>query len=183
VQHEITEPISPELVLVDPELAARVRATAVAGPSLPAPSPVLRPPAEQRAAGDAPARAEAPPRRRIRVTTAIAVLGGAALLGAAFLPPREAPRLTDVAPPATAAPARPAPTLSWRRTADADYYLVELLQGERLVHATTVRGTRLEAPEWLAPGRYTWRVFAGDGAPADRNVRGPLERGWFVLSR
>ena len=43
------EPISPELVLVDPELAARVRAVAVAGPSLDQPvtaSPSVEPPGQ-----------------------------------------------------------------------------------------------------------------------------------------
>jgi hypothetical protein len=208
------EPISPELVLVDPELAARVRAVAVAGPSLdqpvtaspsversggagrePATPPPAAPasvPARTPAPAPAPARAPAPgiptgapARTRRPVTARLASLASTlavlALLAAAFLPPRDAPRLTDSAAPATAAP-RTSVTLAWLPASDADYYLVEVYSGTRLVHAQSVRGTRLSAPAWLRPGRYTWRVFSGQGRAADRRTRGPLESGWFVVT-
>jgi hypothetical protein len=194
------EPISPELVLVDPELAARVRPFAVAGPTFDlAPEPGPEPePGHEPAALRAPEPPAAPlpepppvpaaparrPERRSgllgRVSTACLVLATLALLGAAFLPPRDAPRLTDASPPAIAAP-RPTVTLAWKPAGDADYYLVEIYRGERLVHAESVRTARVVAPDTLSPGRYTWRVFAGRGAPTARSVRGPLENGWFVV--
>jgi hypothetical protein len=51
------DPISPELVLIDPELAARVRAAPVAGAAPPAPSTMSRPRARWRRRLVAPAAA------------------------------------------------------------------------------------------------------------------------------
>jgi hypothetical protein len=209
------EPISPELVLVDPELAARVRPHAVAGPSVaPAPAlerkpaaarpeqaatalaePVLPPPAAapREPAQPAPVEpvlpapvqpANRPVRHRRslpgRLASAATTLAAVALLAAAFLPPRDPPRFTDAAPPATAAP-RASVTLAWQPAPDADYYLVEIFSGQRLVHAQSTRTTSVEAPAWLSDGRYTWRVFSGHGRPAARITRGPLESGWFLV--
>ncbi len=111
----------------------------------------------------------------------VATVAALALLAAAFLPPRDAPRLTDSAAPATAAP-RPSVTLAWQPARDADYYLVEIFLGATLVHAQSVRPNHVVAPSWLRPGRYTWRVFAGEGAPSARDTRGPLETGWFRVT-
>jgi hypothetical protein len=108
--------------------------------------------------------------------TSLAVAG---LLAAAFLPPRDAPTLLT-SPAGSAAGTAPL-SLSWRPSPPADYYLVELHAGGRLAHATSVPGTTLVVPGWLRPGRYAWQVFAGDGRPADRRVRGPVERGWIVV--
>src|SRR4051812_30745193 len=140
------EAISPELVLVDPELAAGLRATVVAKPK-----PLLeaiaaterqRAAAQEEAAARAavalhrsaqsatdapPAAAPAPPalvsggvgayeeRRRAwkrippRWELTAACLAVTALLGAAFLPPRQAPQLGTTMASAAQSP----PTLVW----------------------------------------------------------------------
>jgi hypothetical protein len=188
-------PISPELVLVDPELAARVRATAIAGPSYPpatVQARVLAPPAAPASPTAAPAR---PPRHepdeqanaglerrhgRRRVThhlgSIAAALAVIALLAAGFLPPRQAPHLGDAAT-AAATP----PTLAWR-SVGAKSYRVEIYAGERLVHAETIKATHLDVPRWLAPRRYTWRVFVDDGARVvGQLTRSSFEEGWFVV--
>jgi hypothetical protein len=141
----IDEQISPELVLVDPELAARVRPFAVAGPTIapppppppaqavpppvsapapapvhtPVPAPILRPPADAPAApparrapaAPAPARPTRPYGRRGRsvLVRAVPTLAGLAILGLAFLSPRNAPSLTETtsAPPTTTSAAVP----------------------------------------------------------------------------
>src|SRR5687768_17255610 len=61
------EPISPELVLVDPELAARVRAVAVAGPSLD--QPVTASPSVERSGGAGREPATPPPAAPASVPT------------------------------------------------------------------------------------------------------------------
>jgi hypothetical protein len=212
----VDEPVSPELVLVDPELAARLRPFAIAGPALepppaaPAARPVeaieeIEPPAPLRApvppepepaeSGDEPAepaaRVESTPhpvpaaRRQTtvagRLLQVVGVLAGAALLGVAFLPPRDAPRLVSNLPSASAATSTRV-TLAWTAADDASYYLVEVFRGRTLVHAETTGATRLVTPAWLEPGRYTWRVFAGRGAPSERDTVGPLDNGWFRIT-
>jgi hypothetical protein len=181
------EPVSPELVLVDPELAARLRAHAVAGPSyeIPEPAPALRAPsAEPAAPAPAPvASTPTPPGRRWtsrleRGLTAAGVVAVVALLGSAFLPPRDAPRLASSPPSANAAISTQV-TLAWRPAAGARYYLVEMFRDGALVHAQSTTATRLVTPEWLRPGRYTWRVLAGKGTPSQGDTVGPLESGWF----
>jgi hypothetical protein len=111
------------------------------------------------------------------VATSILSLATVALLGAAFLPPRDAPFFP--APPqpgvAQAAPL----TIAWHGGGVPDYYLVELFAGGELTHATSVRGTHLALPAWLPPGRYSWRVYAGTGAPSERRLSGPVEQGWI----
>jgi hypothetical protein len=114
------EPISPELALVSPELAAEARSAlpdrpweAFAPPRPPVPAPVESP-ALRRAELPAAAAAEPPaaerPRRRLvtpsRLVTAAAV---GLLVVTGFLPPRNAPRLVaaDSVPVARAATARP----------------------------------------------------------------------------
>jgi hypothetical protein len=127
----------------------------------------------------APTRAS---RQRRALTTSVTCVAIIGLLSAAFLPPRDGPTLLGTSSLTGDAQAAPL-ALSWRPSRTADYYLVELFAGEELVHAVSVRGTRLELPSWLHPGRYSWRVLAGEGAPGDRRVRGPIERGWIRVAR
>lgn len=254
----LTEPISPELVLVDPELAERLRRSDlqtfqhVATPPAPTvrpPAPIVRRPAPtvppvktespaDGATGDVSAETERrrPARGRAlrgRIAT-VATLCAIVLLGAAaFLPPRDAPRLLDRTSPAAAAPSespahprrqvpaavarpgvepaasalpqrphavpapqasrrshRPAPAaapsdslrlrLAWRPTGGSAYYLVEIFAGTRIVHAETTVKAALLIPK-LPPGRYTWRVFSGDGATGAARPRSPIEHGWFIV--
>lgn len=193
------ESISPELVLVDPELAARLRATAVAGPPPVVPdesppaaqAPVTRePPAEETIAAapvaeplrdSRPAHAGRTSRRLRTPRPASIVVGLAvmALLLVGFLPPRQAPRLGEATAPANASPGPI--TLGWEPQS-ASAYLVEVFVGKTLVHAASTPRTAIEVPGWLAPGRYTWRVsaYSGPGSGASRPER-PFEQGWFVV--
>lgn len=189
----LPEPISPELVLVDPELRARVLATAVSGPTsyqeartetveldLAEPVEAMAAAPNEAAAGHRAPSTGARSRRRLRLGTL--AVGGAllALLGAAFLPPRDGPRL--LGPRAVgAAPIRD--VLSWApATAAGTGYLVEFYRGERLVHAETVEHPRLVVPEWFSPGRYAWRVFARATPTAQPARDRLLEQGWFSVS-
>ena len=110
------EPISPELALVSPELAAAARRALPDRPweAFAPPRPVA-PPALRLTVLRAEAVAAGPPlpehpRRRVltfgRLATAALV---ALLVGTSFLPPRHAPRLVaaDPVPVARAAPATP----------------------------------------------------------------------------
>ena len=94
--------ISPELALVDPELAAEARA------ALPEPAPIKRPPSvEQPAPVEAPAQVERPARRsRRRPRRVVAVVG--ALVLAAAVAAVALTRMRDEPQPATgsAAPAQ-----------------------------------------------------------------------------
>jgi hypothetical protein len=196
----LVERISPELVLVDPELAARHRAAAVATPA-----PLLEVLAalERQQAGTTRAEAPTPPEavlapeapalssaatersdRHIgqltlpRLKLAAAGLVVALLLGAAFLPPRQAPQLATTT--ATAAASRP--TLVW--PAHGRGYRVEIYVGRRLVHAENTSKNRYAVPRWLAPGRYTWRAFSdGWRRRAGRVDLTPLDEGWFDVGR
>jgi len=113
------EPISPELALVSPELAAEARRTlsdrpweAFAPPRPRPPAPVERPALRVAPLPSATPEPRPPERRRRRVVTPSRVVT-AALLGVlvvtSFLPPRNAPRLVaaDPVPVAAAAPATP----------------------------------------------------------------------------
>lgn len=181
VPYQVDEPISPELVLVDPELAARLRLLVFVELLLDTRPPYAeredRPVATERSNQEALGRyTPGPaPARRVPVGRILILAVLVALLGVAFLPPRDAPRFAE--PPVSTA----GPMLTWRPAADSNYYLLELFAGQRLVHAKTLTTTNSNAPAWLAPGRYTWRVYAGQGSPGAREVRGPLEDGWFTI--
>lgn len=191
------EQISPELVLVDPELRERllrdallellyarldepsqprpavpaVTAAAAAPPRLVFPRPISMPPAAP------PIRSSTAPRRRVRLSsfvtaTALAMLF-LALPSLAFLPPRQAPTL-EAHDPAAAA------EISWTPDPSADYYALELLTGghlARVVHPVSPPALVGRLP----PGTYTWRVFSGYGAVADANTRGPIDGGTVVV--
>ena len=177
--------ISPELVLVDPELAARARA---ALPDHPWPAPVRIEPATRR--------------RRLSIPVAptfsiLSLAAFAAILGVSFLPTRDQPtfaaegrRIPTAASSATAKaqgaarrPAgkprrlgrpergqfKPAPTFAWPPRAGAAYYQVALFRsGRRFFHART-RAARLTLPRSVRfkSGTYRWTV-----RPAIRSRKG-----------
>lgn len=95
-----------------------------------------------------------------------ATVAATALLGLAFLPPRQAPHLGED-PDASASATRP--SLTWLPIAAARSYRVELYADDQLVHAEDTALTRLTLPVWLPQRRYAWRVYAklaGDGSAA-----------------
>ncbi len=185
------EPITPELVLVDPELAARLRALAVAETTHLAEAGSSRPAAAAPALSITPAtptnNAHTAGAKRtrshgwVRVGRLVALIGVAALLGASFARPRDAPSI-DESPSFSRPSASPAITLAWQTTTPSSYYVVEIFRSRRLVHAESVSANRLPVPAWLAPGRYMWFVRAGSGSPVARREGEPFEHGWFVVT-
>jgi hypothetical protein len=191
------EQISPELVLVDPELRERLLREALlellyarideqaprrsSAPTVTATAPTPcrlvfpRPTATTQAApAPRPARTA---QHRFRLSslvtaTALAMLF-VALPSLAFLPPRQAPTI-GARGPATAT------EISWTVDPSADYYVLELLTHGRLARVAhpAAPPARLDA---LAPGTYTWQVFSGYGAVADANTRGPIDGGTVVV--
>jgi hypothetical protein len=186
------DPVSPELVLVDPELRERLLRESfrelldaggetlrrpVAFVSLPPPAPLLD-------TADAP---PPPPRvsrrtisRRPAPGTLVAAASLAALLLAlpslAFLPPRQAPQLGSE-PPSQ----RAAQIVTWQPIPAADYYLFEMSANGRLVKLEPVRKPSVTLGESLPAGRYAWRVFTGHGAIEDHDTRGPIAGGTVTL--
>lgn len=181
------EPVSPELVLVDPVLRERLLRESLhellyerVEPPRPrhhAPAaPVEQPVAPAAPPPGRPARPTRAPRRaRTRLPSVLTAGALAALFLAlpslAFLPPRQAPRLVT---------ADPATAVTWTIDPDADYYLLEVLAGGRLVRVAHPVSPPVPVDS-LAPGSYTWRVFSGYGAVADANTRGPIEAGTLVV--
>jgi hypothetical protein len=195
MQPHIDEPISPELVLVDPELAQRVRAFAVAGRELlvvrpPESAPATAGTVEQVLAAPAAApvavepqpelRRPLPPvHRGTRVIEALAIVSVAAFLGLALLPPRDAPRFAIPGP--TTAGSASSSIVAWTPRAGVDRYRVQLFYRGQVVYTTTVSQASMPVPPWLRAGRYTWRVF---GETTGRPIPSvPIENGLLTVPR
>ena len=182
--------ISPELVLVDPDLAAALRATAVAGRRV-----------EPRVGATAPS-----PPEGVSLLRRVTVAAGAAVLAVLLLeagagsaerqplaPPvrRSAPapaehRVPAIASGRTDAFGRPAPRLvppdravravpagvSWPAVRGAAYYDLVLWRDGRRVLDRWPREPRLALPT-LAPGHYLWFAYPGFG-PRAAGRFGPL---------
>ena len=175
------EPVSPELVLVDPELRQRLAALPEAPLFVLPPATVRRP---------APAVAE---RRRSRTMTAALVLallaGAAAGIGVEHLAspllaggssiaadvavPAE-PTLPPPSPPTTTAPptAAAAPrSFAWAPVPGAAAYAFELRRGGDIAFTTTTKAPTVRLPV-LIPGNYRWIVWPLVGG-RDAQHRGP----------
>jgi hypothetical protein len=186
------ESVSPELALVDPELASRLRAAMrlddAAGIAIR--PPVTSPTVTTAAARPAPPTIAFPPRgraaarvRSVRLANGLAV-GIVAVLALlpllAFLPPRQAPTMAAASAPTTAGSQR---TLAWPADPRATYYVVQLLRGNRLVHVSLPPSETASLPASLRPGSYTWRVYAGYGTIDANQRRGPIATGSFTVTR
>ena len=167
--------LSPELVLVSPELAEQARAELPDRPwedFAPPPPPVLvLRPASAPAAAPQPRLPARPPRRRRRmpVRRALMGLGLLALLVAGFLPASDSPTL-DPAP--TPPSATPVPDPGALYTIEPDVALVVSDDGDSISSVTALRclpeGVELNAP--VGPdGSFTSSVVDGD---TKVNVRG-----------
>jgi hypothetical protein len=195
----VTPPISPELALVDPDLAVAARAL------LPEPAdclaarlrvPVRLPAQRHDAVPVAPARSTTElrrPRDLRRALRGVVTVGGwVALAGIiaspllAFLPPNGAPSIVDAlrAPlPATAAPngAEPRSTIRWRPVPGASFYNLILVRGSRRVDfwptKPTARVTRSQRAGTPATPvvTYAWFVY-----PAFRSAPGKVRYGTVV---
>ncbi len=185
------EPISPELVLIDPVLRERLlraslqellheRAVALRPPPRATLSPAEIDPvvaAPARPAAPKPARGRA--RRHLPVTISVMALATlfVALPSLAFLPPRQAPRIDTTKLPL---PANAGPQATWRADPEADYYRLEVVGDGRLMHVAYPSSPPVPLG-FLPPGDYAWRVFAGHGDPDDHDTRGPIAGGTFVV--
>jgi hypothetical protein len=191
--------VSPELVLVDPELAAALRETAVAAPSIadgkrrpaaasPAPEPSVRR-MTMAALGAVAAllllqeSAGSPEERATRSSAALPIL----------LPPIAAGR-TDASPRPLStrrasvrhAPQRlrrrpPAAIVSWPEVQGADYYDLVLWRDGHRVLDLWPRAPR-QALSRVPAGRYLWFAYPGFGSPSSGRF-GKLAGAGSVLVR
>jgi len=160
----LDEHVSPELALVDPELAARLRAAHVPPRSQ----------ERQRSVAPVPAPTPAVTRRgwRPRPFEAVTALAFTGLLGAAFLPPRSPP--TFAAPTSSGQVA-----LAWPERRRSDSYLLEIKDGTRVVYQRRLERPYLDERFALVNGLpYRWRVFL---LPRSHSASEPIARGTFVL--
>jgi hypothetical protein len=145
------EQISPELALVDPELARTARADL---PPEPWERVRLLPTAPPRVAG---ARTRRRGRRRLIVGLAAALVAAGGIVASAGIFPRDDDRPTLARPDATFAPAR---TFAWTAVPGADHYRIRFYRGDKVVLEARPTEARYELPEPFRfdPGRYRWTV-------------------------
>lgn len=198
-------PISPELALVDPDLAAAARALLPDPPDclsrrLPLPLAPLAASSDATPASPARGSADVPrlrdPRRALRsVATAgawIVLAGVVASPLLAFLPPNQAPSIVNTlpqpAPPPTAPPLPKAPsgsarvdigpTIRWRAVPGASLYNLILVDGSRRVDLWSMKpSVRVTRPQ-RAGARLTPIVtYAWFVYPVFRSSSGKLRFG------
>jgi hypothetical protein len=157
------EHVSPELALVDPDLARAARAEARAQPwELVAPSAV-------------PAPSVARPRRNRRrrlVAAMIATLAAAGgIVASAGIFPRAEDRPTLARPDPQFAPAR---TFAWTAVPDADHYRIRFYRDADVVLEARPAEPRYVLPSTFkfSPGRYRWTVEAAE--PDGNGYRPPV---------
>jgi hypothetical protein len=175
------DPVSPELVLVDPDLRrqlldAEMRDLLELAVLASQPPPLSH---------DGERDLESPHGSHLkhsRVRSRLGIAGYAALAvfvlvlpSLAFLPPRQQPTLgTPVERPPS--PGR----IEWSADPNADYYLVEFLVDGRLAAVIRQSEPAAPIPVSLASHLTTWHVFAGYGPVASHNTRGPIATGSIV---
>jgi hypothetical protein len=146
----LTEPISPELALVDPELARAARAQMPPEPwqrvvvrEAPRPEPVAR---------RRPAR-----RRRLVAAIAATLVAAGGIVASAGIFPRYDDRPRLARPEPTFAPAR---TFAWTAVPGAEHYRIRFYRGGKVVLEARPNEARYELPEPFRfdPGVYRWTV-------------------------
>lgn len=204
------EPVSPELALVDPALAAYLRELHVppASPErvrrAPAPAPAQvapdhgLPPVPPPLGDLRPARTRSFPAPPVDRSEGAARHDGEArrasrrrrwrprpfeaVTALAFLGLLGAAFLPPHDPPTFAAPARSGQvSLAWPETRASDVYLLQITDGARVVYERRLGRPHLDEVFQLAPGRaYAWRVYLA--LPSQARSSEPVARGSFVFA-
>lgn len=189
--------ITPELALVDPQLAATARAL-LPDPGRFRPASDLRKPVDMRAR---PARAPQQIRpttgraRRATRSALVCVLGAAAIaagaLGLVSIPWNHGaarPPTFDAAPRSqlqarASRRAKAARRYTWPVVPGAEAYQVKLVRGRQPVYEATTRTPAFELPAGLhlVPGRYTWSATPQpNGSPVSPVARPVVEETFEV---
>jgi hypothetical protein len=201
--------ISPELVLVDPELRARLlsQLTLSDVPDVLRVRPrlvvaQLDVDEERMPSSDTRAPGHGERRRSMVVTLIAASLTVNALfiynkwdddVQSAAVPVVARADSTSASSPLSSTTTQPlaAPTISWRTVAGASYYNVVVWRGHRRVLDLWPTSTRVVLPEtWdyhgvrgsLSPGRYLWFAYPGFGAKASARYGTPVQQGIVIVN-
>jgi len=163
--------LSPELALVDPELAAAARALV--------PEPRFVPPTRPRQIRRVGARSWRLDRRDL-ATAVVGLFAGAAI--ATGLARTGTPTVQATAGPAVTSPAHTPAAIRWASRGAVPYFdFVLWRDGRRILDAWPMTPNTVVPAEWtyrgkrygLSPGRYAWFVYPGVGRRSDARY-GPL---------
>ena len=188
--------ISPELALVDPELAAVARAALYEpGQFLPASAAQAQPPARAKPASAArvvaphpPAGNARPSRRRRLLVAGTASIAALLLLGFRWHQPEATTANVDVPQAVQHAralqDARNARKYAWPAVPGARAYTVLIRRGQSPIYTATTSSSTYTLPTafHFAPGRYTWSATPIRGGHTDGLPTRPVVEVTFTVS-
>lgn len=203
----VGEPLTPELVLVDPDLARRAREQLpereperrrVAVEQKPAAQPPLfgfvQPTPSAHAVDRQLRRRKRRRRNRVLVLLILGIATAAAILSVEplrhfFWESREATVVPAGGESSAGVSAR---AFAWVSVPNATYYLVQFYRGRDEIFRARPSAPRLLVPaQWafkgrrysLTPGRYRWSVRPGFGRPSQARYGQPVVRAKLVIQR
>jgi hypothetical protein len=189
----MSELISPELALVDPELAARARAALPDPGTLHLSSPVFSRPlrlAPLAAVSHAPTAVQRTPRSRRSRLAPVALVVAAIVCTSPVVvwqsrtgSSTASPVLRSVAP---AEPARPSgTTFTWPRIKNAEAYRLDVRHAADVVFTIRTPTTRAALPinPTLPRGTYSWRVAPVFNLKTVASVGAPIVEGVFTVGQ
>lgn len=190
--------ISPELALIDPDLAAHARALLpepgqFRPASHPAPAVSLLRPAQRRAPsphGSQQLTSIGRYRRRRATVVSMACMATIAVGVLAFMQLRAQPESTTAIDARTALRTRAARqvqvarTYTWPLVPGAETYRIEIRRGAQSIYQATTRNPALALPAglYLIPGRYTWTATPHFANPSRSAPDRPVVEETFQVS-